>query len=210
MSMQMVLWKRSGPTKMVIEDRAANSPSGERKPKMTMARGGVLRSTRAGEGSRKASIVKYALDSLYRTGTNSYIIDSALPSYESNIVLVGMTESQFEWSEMLNPEETWGENRSYVECDLFSTLPHKMSTMLHTFHLVGYYYREPGLSMRPYSSILVAMTEQQFQDWCSVRAMQKVNDPRLARREAEDQAAKFSSPWKHGRELGSSKSNKFM
>ncbi|CZR51722.1 uncharacterized protein PAC_01599 [Phialocephala subalpina] len=137
MSMQMVLWKHSGASKMAVEPRKNISPSGEHKPKLTMTRGGVLRSTRAGEGSRKAAIVKYALDHLVRHSKGgdiqSYIIDCSLSVTESKMVLVGMSESQLlEWAEMPNPEKAWGENRS---------------TMLHSHHLVGYYYREPGLSL---------------------------------------------------------------
>ncbi|KAF8864571.1 hypothetical protein BDZ45DRAFT_721554 [Acephala macrosclerotiorum] len=199
MSMQMVLWKRGGASKMVVENRNTNHPSEERKPKMTMTRGGVLRSTRAGEGSRKAAIVKYALDHLVRHkqgrkdgGIQSYIIDSSLSMTESKMVLVGMTKTQFlEWAEMPNPGDIRGENRSYIQCGL-SSLPHIQRPCNGSAHIVGHYYREPGLSMRPLSSILVAMTEDQLQDWCSMRAMQKVNDHTLARREAEEQAALFS------------------
>lgn len=129
--MRIVLWKRSGASKMAFENRNMNSPNGEHKPKMAMTGGGVLCSTRAGEGSRKAAIVKYALDHLVRHkqgredgGIQSYVIDSSLSMTESKMVLVGMTKTQLLDSvEMLKLEEARGENRLYVQCDL-SSLPH--------------------------------------------------------------------------------------
>lgn len=128
--------------------------SHQHKPKMTMAHGRVLRSTRAGEKSRKASIVEFRL---YRipnkyNAIKSYVMDSSLSWTESDMVLVGMAESDFlSWAEGL--EETYAESHSFVEFPL-SGLP----------YLAGTYFREPGMSMSTSSAILVAMTREQLMD----------------------------------------------
>ncbi|KUJ23299.1 uncharacterized protein LY89DRAFT_728060 [Mollisia scopiformis] len=176
--------RNSGASTMATKE--TSTPRREHKPKLTMARGGILRSTRAGEASRKSRLTSFQLDHLrrhrgpYRAFPKTFLVESLLG--ETRFDLVGMTKNQFQhWTQVL--EDALNGATSYTEFDL-SELENEKGNM------PGIYWREPGLSMRK-DAVIVAMTEEQFQHWKSLRALQHATDSTLAHREAEEQRALF-------------------
>lgn len=166
----------------------------QHKPKMTMVRGGVLRSTRAGEKSRKASTIEPALPHPLHEQEIVKIVSlqeqEIVPLQEQENqflchgfqslvdrigdVLVGMRQSEFlSCAEGL--EETHTENHSFVEFPL-SSLPHiepREKWQANREYLIGTYFRKPSMSMRLCTAILVAMTREQLKDWVSDTDCQK-------------------------------------